>query len=163
MNGISALAHVALKVKDLDRSLDFYVNRLGFKEMMRLDKPDGTPGIWLVYLRITDTQFLELFPDGQGDRAPGWDDTAINHICVAVDDIDLTLRHLERVGIDLIRPKSLAVDGNWQAWIEDPDGNRIELMQMMPGCLQWQAISRLRAEANVLRDRQAGSGASDRA
>ena len=108
MNGISALAHVALKVKDLDRSLDFYVNRLGFREMMRLDQPDGTPGVWLVYLRITDTQFLELFPEGQGDRAPGWDDTAINHICVAVGDIDLTLRHLDQVGIDLIRPKSLA-------------------------------------------------------
>jgi len=37
MNGISAIAHVALKVKDLDRSLDFHVNKLGFPEMMRLD------------------------------------------------------------------------------------------------------------------------------
>jgi lactoylglutathione lyase len=63
-----------------------------------------------------------------------------------VDDIDLTLRHLEQVGIDLLRPKSLAVDGNWQAWIEDPDGNRIELMQMMPDSLQHQAIERLRRE-----------------
>ena len=78
MEGITSLAHVALKVKDLDRSLDFYVNKLGFKEMMRLDKPDGSPGVWLVYLRITDDQYLELFPDGEGDRAPGRDATAIN-------------------------------------------------------------------------------------
>lgn len=147
MNGISAIAHVALKVKDLDRSLDFYAGKLGFREMMRLDKPDGGPGVWLVYLRITDDQYLELFPDGEGDRAPGWNDTAINHVCLGVDDLDATLAHLEEVGIPLLLPKKMAVDGNWQAWIEDPDGNRIELMQMMPGCLQLQAIERLKREA----------------
>jgi lactoylglutathione lyase len=144
MNGITALAHVAIKVKDLDRSLDFYVNKLGFPEMMRLKKPDGSPGVWLVYLRITDTQYLELFPDGEGERAPGWNDTAINHICLGVEDLDVTLRHLEKVGIPLIRPRTLAVDGNWQAWIEDPDGNRIELMQMMPNCLQLEAIASMK-------------------
>ena len=144
MNGIASIAHVALKVRDLDRSLDFYVNRLGFPEMMRLDKPDGSPGVWLVYLRITDTQYLEIFPEGEGDRAPGWNDTAINHICLGVDDLDATLAFLEGVGIPLLLPKKQAVDGNWQAWIEDPDGNRIELMQMMPGCLQEQAIQRLK-------------------
>ena len=144
MNGIASIAHVALKVRDLDRSLDFYVNRLGFPEMMRLDKPDGSPGVWLVYLRITDTQYLEIFPEGEGDRAPGWNDTAINHICLGVDDLDATLAFLEGVGIPLLLPKKQAVDGNWQAWIEDPDGNRIELMQMMPGCLHEQAIARMR-------------------
>ncbi|TNC63990.1 VOC family protein [Rubellimicrobium roseum] len=158
MNGISTIAHVALKVRDLDRSLDFYVNKLGFAEMMRLDKPDGRPGVWLVYLRITDTQYLELFPDGEGERAPGWNDTAINHICLGVDEIDATLAHLEKVGIPLLLPKKQAVDGNWQAWIEDPDGNRIELMQMMPGSLQEQAIDRLKREAQA----QAKKGVGDR-
>jgi lactoylglutathione lyase len=146
MNGISSIAHVALKVRDLDRSLDFYSGKLGFQEMLRLDKPDGSPGVWLVYLRITDTQYLELFPEGQGDRAPGWNDTAINHICLGVDDLDTVLAHLETVGIPLLLPKKQAVDGNWQAWIEDPDGNRIELMQMMPDSLQYQAIERLRRQ-----------------
>ncbi len=61
-----------------------------------------------------------------------------------MDDFDATLAYLEQVGVPLLLPKKMAVDGNWQAWIEDPDGNRIELMQMMPGCLQEQAIERLR-------------------
>ena len=43
--------------------------------------------------------------------------------------------------------KKMGADRNWQAWIEDPDGNRIELMQMMPDCLQLDAIARLRREA----------------
>ncbi len=147
MNGITTIAHVALKVRDLDRSLDFYVNKLGFAEMMRLDKPDGSPGVWLVYLRITDTQYVEIVPEGEGKRAPGWNDTATNHICLGVDDLDATLAFLEQAGIPLLLPKKMAVDRNWQAWIEDPDGNRVELMQIMPGCLQAQAIQRLRQGA----------------
>ena len=147
MFGFTQIAHVALKVRDLDKSLDFYVNKLGFAEMLRLPKPDGSPGVWLVYLRITDDQYLELFPDGQGDRAPDRDATAINHVCLGVADLDATLAQLERVGIPLSAQKKMAADLNWQAWIEDPDGNRIELMQMMPDCLQLAAIAGLKAKA----------------
>jgi lactoylglutathione lyase len=146
MKGFTQLAHVALKVRDLDRSLDFYCGKLGFEEMMRLDKPDGSPGVWLVYLRITDDQFLELFPDGVGDRAPGRDAVAINHICLGVRDLDETIAQLKDKGIPLTVQKKMAADLNWQAWIEDPDGNRLELMQMMPDCLQLAAIDRLRRE-----------------
>ena len=147
MHGFKAIAHVALKVKDLDRSLDFYVNKLGFAEMMRLDKPDGSPGVWLVYLRITDDQYLELFPDGQGDRAPGRDATAINHVCLGVDDIDKVIADLDKAGIPLTVQKKMAADKNWQCWIDDPDGNRIEIMQLMPDCLQLEAIKRMNAQS----------------
>jgi lactoylglutathione lyase len=140
------IAHVALKVKDLDRSLAFYSGKLGFKEMMRLDKPDGSPGVWLVYLRITDDQFLELFPEGEGDRAPGSNATAINHICLGVADLDKTIADLAAAGVPLTIAKKMAADLNWQAWIEDPDGNRLELMQMMPDCLQLAAIERLKRQ-----------------
>ena len=58
MQGINGLGHVAIKVTDLDRSLDYYVNKLGFPEMLRLKKDDGS--VWLVYLRITDEQYLEV-------------------------------------------------------------------------------------------------------
>ena len=145
MNGITALAHVALKVKDLDRSLDFYVNKLGFSEMMRLSKPDGSPGVWLVYLRITDDQFLELFPGGAGDQAPGSEAVAINHICLGVDDIDVTLAYLKEKGVPLTVQKKMAADRNWQAWVQDPDGNRIELMQLAADSMQLEAIALLRS------------------
>ena len=144
MKGFTQIAHVALKVKDLNRSLDFYVNKLGFEEMMRLPKPDGTLGVWLVYLRITDDQYLELFPDGVGDRAPDRDAVAVNHICLGVDNIDSILSQLKAVGVPLTIQKKMAADLNWQAWIEDPDGNRIELMQLMPDCMQLKAIEKLK-------------------
>jgi lactoylglutathione lyase len=138
---VSSIAHVAIRVKDVQRSLEFYVGRLGFKEMMRLER-DGK--LWLLYLRITDSQHLEVFPDGIGDRAAEREAIGYNHLCLEVPDIDETVRELAASGVAMIRPKTLAADGNWQTWIEDPDGHRIELMQMMPDCLQLRAIQRLR-------------------
>lgn len=145
MQGIVGLTHVAIKVADLDRTLDFYVNKLGFAEMLRLHKDDGD--VWLVYLRITDDQFLEVFPGAEGDRAPGWNANGMNHLCLAIDDVNALVAELEAAGIPLLLPPKRALDGNWQAWIEDPDGNRIELMQMDPDSLQLKAIERLRSEA----------------
>ena len=145
MQGIVGLAHVAIKVTDLDRSLDFYINKLGFPEMLRLNKDDGST--WLVYLRITDDQYLEVFPGAENDRAPGWDANGMNHMCLAVEDIDAVVQRIEAAGIALLLPLKLAVDGNRQAWIEDPDGNRIELMEMAADSLQLKAIERLRREA----------------
>jgi lactoylglutathione lyase len=145
MNGIAGLGHVAIKVADLERSLDFYVGKLGFTEMMRLNKEDGS--VWLVYLRITDEQYLEIFPGAENDRAPGWDANGMNHMCLAVEDIRALVGEIEASGLPLLLPLKLAADGNWQAWIEDPDGNRIELMQMDPESLQLKAIARLRREA----------------
>ena len=144
MKGINGVGHVAIKVKDLDRSLDFYINKLGFPEMMRLKKDDGS--VWLVYLRITDEQYLEVFPGADGDRAPGWDANGMNHMCLTVDNIDPVLAQIKAKGLSLLLPLKTAVDGNRQAWLEDPDGNRIELMEMAPDSLQYKAIHRLRSE-----------------
>jgi lactoylglutathione lyase len=142
MKGITSIGHVAIRVSDIDRSLEFYVGKLGFQEMFRLDR-DGR--LWIVYLRITDDQFLELFPDGVGGRAPDAEAVGLNHVCLAVDDIDAVLAELASRGVTPTRPKKVAVDRNAQAWIEDPDGHRIELMQLAHDAMQVEAIQRLRA------------------
>jgi lactoylglutathione lyase len=141
---IKSLAHAALKVKALDRSLAFYRDTLGFKEMMRIHYEDGS--LMLVYLRMTDDQFIEIFPGGEGDIAPGWNANAINHFCLEVDDMKATAADLVARGIPFLLEPKVGLDGNWQCWINDPDGNRIEFMQMMPGCMQEEAITRLRKE-----------------
>jgi lactoylglutathione lyase len=147
VKGITGIGHVAIKVTDLGRSLDYYVNKLGFAEMMRLHKDDGS--VWLVYLRITDEQYLEVFPGAENTRAPGWNANGLNHVCLTVDNIDPVLAQIESAGLPLLLPLKTAVDGNRQAWLEDPDGNRIELMEMAPDSLQYSAIERLRAATAV--------------
>jgi lactoylglutathione lyase len=139
--GISKIAHWALKVHDLEKSLAFYRDTLGFKEMMRIDQEDGQ--LMLVYLRVTDTQFVELFPRGLGTVTPNEETTSMHHICLQVNSIADTVAALTAAGIPLFRAAKLGLDGNNQCWIKDPDGNRIEFMQMLPGNMQEAAIEKL--------------------
>lgn len=146
MKGITGIGHVAIKVKDLDVSLDFYREKLGFEEMLRLKNDDGST--WLVYLRITDLHYLEIFPGAENDRAPGWNANGVNHMCFTIEDLDGTVARIEGQGIKLTSSIQMGQDGNRQAWIEDPDGNRIEMMEMAEGCLQYAGIKRLNAQAS---------------
>jgi len=139
--GLNGIGHVALKVADIGRSLEFYRDRLGFAEMMRLNRDDGS--LWLVYLRITDTQFIELFPDGEGDEAPGSHRTGVNHFCLECADLQATAETLRAVGVKLTVEPKMGADNNWQCWIADPDGNRIEFMQMAPNAMQVDAVRRI--------------------
>ncbi len=143
MTGISGFGHLAIKVQDLAASLDFYRDRLGLAEMTRLVNDRGEA--WIVYLRITDTVFLELFPSGHPGRAADEAAVGVNHICFAVDDIEATAARFLAAGVPLTSPIQSGLDGNRGAWIEDPDGNRIELMEMAADCLQYRAISALPA------------------
>jgi lactoylglutathione lyase len=140
MKNVKSIGHVAISVRDIERSLDFYVRQLGFAEMFRLER-EGR--LWIVYLRITDEQYLELFPDATGDRAPPFAAVGINHVCLEVDDMDGAIRELAERGVKLTQQRKTGVDHNEQAWIEDPDGNRIELMQLSPKAMQLEAIRKL--------------------
>jgi lactoylglutathione lyase len=136
----NSLGHIALKVKDLDKSIAFYT-KLGFPEFLRLTEEDGET--WIVYMRITDDLFIELFPGAAvGTTVTDQNGVGLNHLSLSVDDIEATEAHLKRVGIALSQPRrnERGVDHNRGAWIEDPDGNRIEIMEMAPGCIQYAAI-----------------------
>ncbi|MES0165885.1 VOC family protein [Mesorhizobium sp. M0027] len=74
MKGITGFGHAAIKVKDLDASLAFYRDKLGFPEMLRLHNKDGST--WLVYLRITEEVFLEIFPGAETIALPAGTPTA---------------------------------------------------------------------------------------
>jgi lactoylglutathione lyase len=135
----STLGHLNLKVANLDRTIEFY-SKIGFPEFLRLTETDGTP--WIVYLRVTDQLYIELLPNGVG-RAGDQAATGLNHLCLTTDDIEATVAELEKLGVPLIAPFDPAkrgVDGNRGTWIADPDGNRIEVMEMARNCAQYEAI-----------------------
>jgi lactoylglutathione lyase len=142
MPAFNSLGHIALKVGDLDRSIDFY-SKLGFPEFLRLNEEDGSA--WIVYMRVGDNLYIELFPGGKGPADT--QGTGVNHLSLTVEDIEETERHLQEVGIPLESPRKEArgVDRNRGMWIVDPDGNRIEIMEMAPDCIQWEAIARMKA------------------
>jgi lactoylglutathione lyase len=143
MAAFSNFGHLALKVRDLEKSVQFY-EKLGFPEFLRLTEEDGSS--WIVYIKFDDNLYLELFPGGT-DKVDQ-QATGTNHLCLTVDDIEETARHLATVGIPLtapLDPKRRGVDNNRGMWIEDPDGNRIEIMEMAPNCIQWAAVKQLKA------------------
>jgi lactoylglutathione lyase len=136
---ITDLGHVALACADLDASLDFYA-KLGITEAFRLKRDDGST--ILVYLHLGGDRFLELFPGGPSaeERAAAGPAT-FRHLCLVSDDIAGDVARLREQGITIDRDLSIGLDANTQAWITDPDGNAIELMQL-------HAISPQRAVAN---------------
>jgi lactoylglutathione lyase len=138
-----SLAHAAIRVADLDRSLAFYA-RIGIPEMFRVHRDNGD--LWLIYLRVTDSQYIEVFPNATGETAHDPMANGLNHFCLEVADLAATVRELEALGIPLSSPFKEGIDFNLQAWIKDPDGNRIELMQMSPKNLQFAAIKRMASE-----------------
>ncbi len=144
MRNVKCLSHVALDVSDIEASLGFYVGKLGFEEMFRLE----TKGWLLINLRISDTQHLELFVAPAGSPAPTHNRAGAHHICLEVDDIAAAINEFNARGGELIRPKSVGLDNNEQAWISDPDGNRIEFMQMGPDSLHLRARERLAQAAS---------------
>ena len=139
--GLTSLAHIAIRARDLERLVSFYTEKVGLAEMFRLNNDDGV--LMLVYLRITDDQYLEIFPNGVGD-VPARNATGMTHLCLSVGDIEKSVAELERAGVTIDVPLKTGRDNNRQAWISDPEGNRIELMEMAQDSLQSQAIARLK-------------------
>ncbi len=123
---ITDVGHAAFACHDLDAALRFYAV-LGLTEAFRLVKEDGSPR--LVYLHVAGDRFLELFPGGPAPEArpgPG----SFKHVCLLVDDIEAVVERLRAEGVTIDREPKRGSDLNMQAWITDPDGNAIELMQI---------------------------------
>lgn len=113
----------------MDRSLDFYCRVLGLREQFRLTRESGDP--WLVYVKVGERQFIELFPGAQGPHeAPKG--AGMVHICLEVDDIQETYRELTSRGLVANGEPVLGADNSWQFWTADPDGQPIEFHQFTP-------------------------------
>ncbi len=138
---ITGLGHIAFRIRDLEQSLDFYCNKLGFREVFRLER-EGEPSPWIVYLQVAHNQFLELFPGAQGE-IPSRTGAGYNHFCLVTDDLHATLHEFESRGLTISGIPEQGLDMNWQYWLNDPDGNAIELMQITPESPQAVANGRL--------------------
>ena len=127
----TGIAHIAVTVKEMAESVRFYTQALGFREAFEFRHPEtGAP--WIVYLNISPGQFVELFYGGTEDSP--WKDNLIgfNHLCFQVDDINAAVQTIRSSGYPIDSEPRQGVDRNWQAWTRDPNGIRIELMQIMP-------------------------------
>jgi lactoylglutathione lyase len=115
--------HTMLRVTDVDQSLDFYCNKLGLKEVRRIDNEQG--------------RYTLIFLAAEGDEAAqveltyNWDPETygggrnFGHLAYAVDDIYATCEKLMQGGVTINRPPR---DGR-MAFVRSPDKVSIELLQ----------------------------------
>jgi len=129
---ITDLGHPAFAASDVDETLHFYAT-LGIEEAFRLHDDEGS--LLLVYLHISGDRFIEVFPGGpppDPDRVQSF-----RHICLLTGDVHAVVEHLRENGAPIDSEPIVALDGNWQAWTHDPDGNKLELMQLCEESPQW--------------------------
>ena len=90
------LNHVGMVVENYDEALDFYTNKMGFREAYTVRNADGTP--LLTYLQLSRETFLELIPATGGQTA------GITHFGIEVADIDAKVADLRRRGASINDP-----------------------------------------------------------
>ena len=121
--------HVGLRVTDLDQSLAFYTG-LGYEVLGSV--PETEFGR-LTMLKLPGDEFvtLELVHDeGKAPAGPG----GLNHLVVQVESMTDVVEDLATRGIRAEPPSSPDGSGDfWTAWVTDPDGYRIELVQWPAG------------------------------
>lgn len=117
-----------IKMVDLPKE---YQNKINYLKEHKRD-------IWLAYLEIAPNQYLELFPIGREypHYMPSYQERGYLHLALEVDDIYEAYGHLLQKNIKILSQPSLGMDGAYQFWIEDFDGNRIEMMQYKESSLQ---------------------------
>ena len=88
---ILGVAHMAIYVKDLAKTRQFYEDFLGFGEPFTLPKKDG--GVRIAFVKINDRQYLEIF--NEADRGEG----QLNHISFYTDNADRMRNYLAAKGV----------------------------------------------------------------
>ena len=122
------LLHTMLRVTDLSRSLDFYTSVLGMRLLRCKDYPEGRFTLAFVgYGEEHDTTVLEL--------THNWDTSAYDigsgygHIAIGVEDVYAACEKIRAAGGKIVRePGPMKHGSTLLAFVEDPDGYRIELL-----------------------------------
>ncbi len=124
-------SHVAIRVKDIDKMLEFYCKGLGLTEAFRINNEDGS--LRIVYVHISEGQYLELCLGGE--ERPVFDDKksiGARHICFTVEDLAKEKTEMENRGVVFDSEILNTWDHNINIWLFDPEGNKIEIVQTMP-------------------------------
>ena len=124
------LLHTMLRVGDLERSITFYTEVLGMRLLRRKDYPGGRFTLAFVgYGEESDTTVLEL--------THNWDTesydlgSAYGHIAIGVDEIVAVCDQIRAKGGRVVREPGPMKNGSTViAFVEDPDGYKVELIEL---------------------------------
>ena len=154
---IIGVAHIGLRTDNLDAARKFYSQQLGYEEAFKLDKPEG--GLMLVYFKVNDHQYIEVFPGWKGPEQ-----LVLSHIAFETDNAPQLRDYLASKSVKVPDALRKGLDGNISFMIKDPDGHDVEFVQYMPGSLHSQNFGKFLPATRVSeRIIHVGTTVSDRA
>ena len=121
------LHHIAIEASDFDRSLRFYAEGLGFRNVLTFPEEDQT----VAMLDPGDGTYIELFSGGSGEKPRG----SLLHFAVRTDDCDAATERARAAGGTITtEPTDTVLEGDppvpvRYSFCEGPDGEQIELLQ----------------------------------
>ena len=114
-----SLHHVNIRARDLEETVAFYVDAIGLTEGWR--PPFGFAGAWLY---DGDRPIVHLTVGTFGGEGAG---AGVDHIAFACDDLDGSLKRLDRLGVPYSPPRRQPATGIRQSFLADPNGVTVEL------------------------------------
>ena len=122
--------HTMLRVKDLEKSVQFYTTAMGMKELRRREVPEGKYTLVFVgYAEESEQAAVEL--TFNWDQTDGYDlGTGFGHLAVGLPDVYKACEEMRAAGVKITRePGPVKFGTTVIAFVEDPDGYKIELIQ----------------------------------
>lgn len=122
--------HTMIRVINLDASLDFYGRLLGMTLLRKKEFPSGRFTLaFMGYGEEHDNTVIELTYNWD-QKTPYEHGTAFGHLALGVSNVDEVCKMLEGEGVNIPRPPGpMKHGGSLIAFIEDPDGYKIELIE----------------------------------
>ncbi len=123
------ILHTMLRVGNLERSLDFYCRVMGMSLLRRSDFPGGRFTLAFVgYGPESETAVLELTHNWDTEAYQVGD--AFGHVAIGVEDIYGLCKEIQEKGGNVSRPPGpMKHGGSVIAFVVDPDGYKVELIQ----------------------------------
>jgi lactoylglutathione lyase len=122
--------HTCYRILDPEKSIDFYVNKLGMKLVGEMHFDTAT-NYFFAMQESAGEPMLEL-THNHGQSEPYDKGNGYSHVAFTVDDLEGTVAELEKQGVEVaLAPKTMTVeDHNYHiAFVVDPDGYRVELVE----------------------------------
>ena len=124
------LAHTMIRVRDLEKSLDFYTRLLGMHVLRQKEYPDGKFTNTFIGYGPEDTNTVIELTYNWDQKEPYEMGTGWGHLALEVPDVYAACAVLEKEGANIPRPAGPMKHGTRViAFVEDPDGYKIELLE----------------------------------
>ena len=125
------LLHTMLRVGDLQRSVDFYTNTIGMDLLRTTDRPDQKYTLAFVGFgggnKNGEAELELTYNYGESEYDLG---TAYGHVALGVDDVADTCERIRAAGGNVTREPGPVKGGKTViAFVEDPDGYKVELIE----------------------------------